>query len=73
MGGGLKKALIISVAIASMLFICYSIYCVIVNRAIYWIGFIISIVLAIIPEIVFWRKFREIEKINLDGKNIEDM
>ena len=73
MGKGLKKALIILVAIVCFPLVLYSIYCMIVNRSISWVGCDIAFVSVIATYIMFHRELGEMMKINLDGKNIEDM
>ena len=73
MGTGLKKALIILVSIACLTLVIYSIYCLMVNRDIHWIGCEIAFVLALATAALFYHELREIGKTNFDGKNNEDM
>lgn len=73
MGTGLKKILIILVSIACLILVIYSIYCLMVNRDIHWIGCEIAFVLALATAALFYHELREIGKTNFDGKNIEDM
>ncbi len=73
MGTGLKKILIILVSIACLTLVIYSIYCLMVNRDIHWIGCEIAFVLALATAALFYHELREIGKTNFDGKNNEDM
>ena len=73
MGTGVKKAFIILISIACLIFVIYSIYCLMVNRDIHWIGCEIAFVLALATAALFYHELREIGKTNFDGKNNEDM
>ena len=73
MGTGLKKILIILVSIACLTLVIYSIYCLMVNRDIHWIGCEIAFVLALATAALFYHELREVGKTNFDGKNNEDM
>ncbi len=66
MGTGSKKALIILVSIACLIFVIYSIYCLIINRSMAWTGYIIALVLVVTTYIIFRYKYREMSKTNLD-------
>ena len=66
MGTGLKKILIILVSIACLIFVIYSIYCLIINRSMAWTGYIIALVLVVTTYIIFRYKYREMSKTNLD-------
>ena len=66
MGTGVKKAFIILISIACLIFVIYSIYCLIINRSMAWTGYIIALVLVVTTYIIFRYKYREMSKTNLD-------
>ena len=53
MGTGVKKAFIILISIACLIFVIYSIYCLITNQGIYLIGFLIAAALCISTYMLF--------------------